>query len=212
MTERDWHRANANEAADLLCALNLQAILDHYGATNVEELGRELYKSTDCGPVLSVQLHDGRWKHTGDLASVKTGHVRGLQVGSIVEGSDAHIAGAVTNLLTEGAYADLIAAFDREVRLVDARAMNALAVQTLHVLATENTPTDAPTDALGILAELVDQLDGIGIPEWHGAEGLSLEAARAAIANRPTTAGASATTPSDEPLRLFEVELHATGN
>lgn len=31
------------------------------------------------------------------------------------------------------------------------------------------------------LADLVDQLDGIGIPEWHGAEGLDLTAARAVL-------------------------------
>lgn len=35
-----------------------------------------------------------------------------------------------------------------------------------------------------ILAELVDQLDGIGIPDWAGAEGLSLESARQFLATQ----------------------------
>ena len=88
MNERDWHRTNRDEIAGLLCSGNLEAILDHYGATNVEQLARALYKSTDCGPWLSVQLHDGSWTHAGDLAGVENGNVRSLKVGSIVEGSD----------------------------------------------------------------------------------------------------------------------------
>jgi hypothetical protein len=32
------------------------------------------------------------------------------------------------------------------------------------------------------LRDLLDQLHGIGIPDWHGAEGLSLEQSRAALA------------------------------
>lgn len=39
-----------------------------------------------------------------------------------------------------------------------------------------------PQSAEDILEDLLDQLDGIGIPDWAGAEGLSLEAARAFIA------------------------------
>ena len=37
-------------------------------------------------------------------------------------------------------------------------------------------------ELLAALTDLLDQMDGIGIPNWHGAEGLSLEQARAAIA------------------------------
>jgi len=40
----------------------------------------------------------------------------------------------------------------------------------------------AAPDLLAALRDVLDQLDGIGIPEWHGAEGLCLDAARAAIA------------------------------
>lgn len=35
---------------------------------------------------------------------------------------------------------------------------------------------------LAALSDLIQQLEGIGIPDWHGAEGLCLEQARAAIA------------------------------
>lgn len=37
-------------------------------------------------------------------------------------------------------------------------------------------------NARTILADLVEQLDGIGIPDWHGAEGLDLSDARALLA------------------------------
>lgn len=49
------------------------------------------------------------------------------------------------------------------------------------------TPPFGPSgpDVWAILKDLVEQLDWIGIPEWRGAEGLTLEAARAAIAVRP---------------------------
>lgn len=38
----------------------------------------------------------------------------------------------------------------------------------------------------GVIADLVDQLDAIGIPQWHGAEGLSLQAARDFISDEAT--------------------------
>ena len=40
----------------------------------------------------------------------------------------------------------------------------------------------AAPDLLSALTELLDQLQVIGIPDWHGAEGLDLQQARAAIA------------------------------
>lgn len=36
------------------------------------------------------------------------------------------------------------------------------------------------------LRDLLAQLDGIGIPDWHGAEGLDLTAARAAVSEPET--------------------------
>lgn len=40
----------------------------------------------------------------------------------------------------------------------------------------------AAPELLEALKSVVDQLEGIGIPDWHGAEGLCLESAKAAIA------------------------------
>jgi hypothetical protein len=40
-------------------------------------------------------------------------------------------------------------------------------------------------ELLEALGDLVDQLEGIGIPDWHGAEGLSLDKAQAALARAP---------------------------
>ena len=34
---------------------------------------------------------------------------------------------------------------------------------------------------MAALIDIIDQLEGIGIPDWHGAEGLSLEQAKQAI-------------------------------
>ena len=38
-----------------------------------------------------------------------------------------------------------------------------------------------------VLRELVEQLDGIGVPDWHGAEGLDLDEARACLAKPDAT-------------------------
>jgi hypothetical protein len=40
----------------------------------------------------------------------------------------------------------------------------------------------AAPDLLEALRDLLDQLRGIGIPDWHGAEGLTLEQADTAVA------------------------------
>lgn len=115
MTERDWHQANEAEEAGQLCLLNLQAILDYWGSENVERLGREIYRFTECGAWLSVQLHDGEWRHTGNLAGIENGNVRALLVGSIVEGSDAEVTGSVVDLLTDAAYEEVIASLEEEI-------------------------------------------------------------------------------------------------
>lgn len=45
----------------------------------------------------------------------------------------------------------------------------------------------AAPNLLSALTELLDQLQVIGIPDWHGAEGLDLQQARAAIAKATGT-------------------------
>lgn len=49
---------------------------------------------------------------------------------------------------------------------------------------TEVEASPLPVHAHEIIADLIDQLDAIGIPEWAGAEGLSLDAARQYLAKR----------------------------
>lgn len=91
MNEIDYERMQEDAAIGQAIAANLQLILDEFGESNVADLSREIYKRYECGPWLSVQLHDGTWKHTDDLLGIDNGNVRALRVGSIVEGSDAEV-------------------------------------------------------------------------------------------------------------------------
>jgi hypothetical protein len=63
-------------------------------------------------------------------------------------------------------------------------------------------PKDTPLlaaapELLKALAELIDQLEGIGIPDWAGAEGLCLAQARDAIAKAEASQSAQTV---DDPL------------
>ncbi len=118
MKEKDWHAALAAEEAGGICLGNLEAILAAHGVDDVSDLGRFLYKYTDAGLWLSVRLHDGTWKHTGNLDGIDNGNVRALLVGSIVEGSDAEVYGREVDLLNDDAPAEL----EHEVEEVDAEA------------------------------------------------------------------------------------------
>ncbi len=51
---------------------------------------------------------------------------------------------------------------------------------TMEDLANARLIATAP-DLLAALEDLLDQLDSIGIPDWHGAEGLCLEQSMSAI-------------------------------
>lgn len=46
---------------------------------------------------------------------------------------------------------------------------------------TEKSLFAAAPELLAALKDLIDQLETIGIPDWHGAEGLSLDQAKEAI-------------------------------
>ena len=79
---------------------NLEAILaDNGSEMSVSALDRSLYKYTECGAHLSVQLHDGTWRHSGNLLGIENGNVRQLLVGSIVEGSDADVCADPIDLI-----------------------------------------------------------------------------------------------------------------
>ena len=117
--ERDLHRSEDDREAGERILANLKAILDCWGAKSVHELGRYLYKHTDCGPHLSVRLHDGEWRHSGSLVGIENGAVRALRVGSIVEGSDATVEGDEFDLLCDDTEKDVVARFNAQVDEVD---------------------------------------------------------------------------------------------
>lgn len=122
MNEIEYERMQENAAIGQAIAANLQAILDEHGATDVADLYRTLYKYTDCGPWLSVKLHDGTWKHCHELQGISNCNVRALLVGSIVEGSDAEVLGRGIDLMDymdEGGEAKAVEAFNREVEQVN---------------------------------------------------------------------------------------------
>jgi hypothetical protein len=118
----DHLRDERNREAGDICFANLQAILRECGAANVAELYRTIYKYNDCGPWLSVRLHDGTWMHCDELHGIDNGNVRSLRVGSIVEGSDAEVTGREIDLLAYDDDEAAVAAFDSEVDDVNTEA------------------------------------------------------------------------------------------
>jgi hypothetical protein len=99
MTEREYREwEEAAEAAATIDA-NLTAILEAYGVPSVHELSHYIYKYIDCGPWLLAHTHDGEKVNAYGLHYPRHGEIRGLQVGSIVEGSDAEVSGRLIDLL-----------------------------------------------------------------------------------------------------------------
>lgn len=116
MNEMDYERMQEDAAMGQAIAANLKVILDDWGVENVQQLDRTIYKGTECGAHLSVQLHDGTWRHSGNLDGIDNGNVQALLLGSIVEGSDADVTADPINLLKymdEGDEQRLIADFDK---------------------------------------------------------------------------------------------------
>lgn len=60
---------------------------------------------------------------------------------------------------------------------------------------------ELPFHADDVVADLVDQIEGLGIEDWHGAEGLSLDAARKYLAGQALP---------DRTARMHQAELDAT--
>jgi len=106
------------EAGETILA-NLEAILADWSAETISSLGRAIYKGTNCGAYLSVQLHDETWKHTGHLDGIYNGDVRQLLVGSIIEGSDAEVCADAIDLLAYADSTDAVDVFSRTVEWVD---------------------------------------------------------------------------------------------
>ena len=123
MNEIDYYRMQEDAATGRLICQNLEAILiDNGSGMTVADLYKSVYKYTPCGPWLSVRLHDGTWKHCGELRGIENGNVRALLVGSIVEGSDAEVVGQEIDLLTCDTPEEAVTAFWHEVEQVNAEA------------------------------------------------------------------------------------------
>ena len=122
MNEIDYERMQEDAAMGQAIAANLKAILDDWGVENVQQLDRTIYKNTECGAHLSVKLHDGTWRHSGDLDGIDNGNVQALLLWSIVEGSDAEVDADPISLLDymdEGDEKRLIADFDKTLDWVN---------------------------------------------------------------------------------------------
>jgi hypothetical protein len=125
VNEIDYERMQEDAATGQAIAANLKAILDDWNVENVAQLNRTIYKSTECGARLSVQLHDGTWRHNGNLDGIDNGNVQALLLSSIVEGGDTDVTAdpiSLLNYMDEGDEKRLIADFDKTLDWVDGEA------------------------------------------------------------------------------------------
>lgn len=123
MNEMDYERMQEDAAIGQAIATNLKVILDDWGVESVQQLDRTIYKRTECGAHLSVQLHDGTWRHSGNLDGIDNNNVQALLLGSIVEGSDGPDVCAdpisLRDYMDEGDEQRLIADFDKTLDWVN---------------------------------------------------------------------------------------------
>ena len=120
MNEIEYERMQEEAGMGQAILENLKAILSDDGAGDtLADLYRSIYKHTDCGPWLSVVLHDGSTVDCDELGNVKLGDVRSLLVGSIVEGSDAEVTADPIDLMSFDKPEDAVEAFNRAVEWVN---------------------------------------------------------------------------------------------
>ena len=55
------------------------------------QYGRMLYKVTECGPWIGYVMRDSKTVHYSDAANINIKDCVGIEVGSIVEGSEAEV-------------------------------------------------------------------------------------------------------------------------
>jgi len=93
MTWEEYSRGQDAVAEGEAMAEMIQAVLDDHDAENFARLDRNLYKYTDCGASLGLELWSDEMVWSGDprMAEIKPGDVKGIGVGSIVEGVDAEV-------------------------------------------------------------------------------------------------------------------------
>jgi len=90
MTWEEYSRGQDAVAEGEAMAEMIQAVLDAHDAENFARLNRSLYKYTDCGASLGLELWSGEmiWSGSPRLTEIQPGDVRAIGVGSIVEGVD----------------------------------------------------------------------------------------------------------------------------
>lgn len=81
---------NANNHPSLNMITNLQQLLSYLGAETPRDAGDSLYDAHECGPWLAFIVKDEAYGYESKEARSLTG-CDGVQVGSIVEGSDAEV-------------------------------------------------------------------------------------------------------------------------
>jgi hypothetical protein len=96
MSPTTWSEYMDNEeraAMGAAMADMVQAVLDAHHAEDFPHLDRNLYKYTDCGAALSLELWSGEMLYSGSarLAEIGPGDVRAIGVSSIVEGVDEEV-------------------------------------------------------------------------------------------------------------------------
>jgi hypothetical protein len=123
MRYQDYLDMEESNAMGEAIAAVWQAILADWGENDAKGLNRRIYKGTACGAHLSVWLHDGTWRHSGDLDGIDNCMVRGYLLGSIVEGSDAEVNGRPEDLLAyaedEDGVLDAVMAFNDALQEVN---------------------------------------------------------------------------------------------
>lgn len=119
MNEKEAYHLEESAACGTRILENLAAILGAYHSTTVHELYRTVYATTACGPWLSVLTHDGIWRPCNQLGDIVAGNVRGLRLGSIVEGCEATVTGHMLDLLQFETPVQALAAFEAELATIN---------------------------------------------------------------------------------------------
>ena len=80
---------------------SLSQLCAYFGADEPRNLNRRIYKDTECGASISLQLANGSWLHNGDRrweTLHRTTPILGFTVQTIIEGSDATVESPVFTL------------------------------------------------------------------------------------------------------------------
>ena len=79
-----------NEPTHSMTIYNLHDLCHFFGVDEACELSRAVYKGTDCGASISVQIPSGKWFHNGDNWEAVR-EIKAFTIQTIVEGSDATV-------------------------------------------------------------------------------------------------------------------------